>query len=331
LLKNEVEALKDELSRKYKIKNALLGNSASMLHVHAQVETVAKNRDCALVLGETGSGKKVVAKAIHYNSPRMKGPFVELNAGIIPREYLESELFGHEKGAFPEAISRKIGKIEEAGHGTLFISDITELDMGLQGKLLKVLKEKQFFRIGGKDPINADIHFICSANKSLEKEVISGNFREDLHKHIVDNTIELPPLRERGSDIILLANHFLDDYCNANGMGRMTLSLPAKEKLLKYYYPGNVRELKAITELSAITSYGQQIYQEDIHFVNFPVDDSFLDNEKTMKEYTSEIIKFYLKKYENNVIKVAEKLDIGKSTVYRFIHKKEIRASNMLK
>ena len=276
------------------------------------------------VTGETGTGKEVISKAIHYNSDRKKKPFVAVNMAAIPRELIESELFGYEKGAFTGAMARKTGKFEEANKGTLFLDEIAELDLSLQSKILRVLQEREVTRVGGNERIPLDVRLIVATHKNLLEEVKKGNFREDLFYRIMGLPIDLPPLRERGNDILLLAKHFLEDFCKSNKMDAITISQEAKDKLMKYNYPGNVRELKAIIDLSAVMCDGRQICDADIYFASVTMGDSFTNEEKTMKEYTIDIIKHFLKKYDNNIVKAAEKLDIGKSTIYKMIQNKEI-------
>ena len=329
-LKNEVDVLKDELSEKYRFNKAIKGNSPSIVKMFSLLEKASRTNINVSITGETGTGKEVVAKAIHYNSERSKKPFIAVNMAAIPRELIESELFGHEKGAFTGALGRKIGKFEEANGGTLFLDEIAELDLSLQSKILRVLQERELKRVGGNENVKLDVRLIVATHKNLVEEVKKGNFREDLFYRIMGLPVELPPLRDRGNDVLILARHFLEEYCAANKLGNITISADAKDKLMKYYYPGNVRELKAVIELSAIMCEGLVIKEDDIHFANVSPDDFFIAEEKTMKEYTSDIIKHYLKKYENDVIKVAEKLNIGKSTIYKLIQKKEIQLEKTL-
>ncbi len=275
------------------------------------------------ITGETGTGKEVVAKAIHYNSERKKKPFVAVNMAAIPRELIESELFGHEKGSFTGALTRKIGKFEEANKGTLFLDEIAELDLSLQSKILRVLQERELIRVGGNEKVPLDVRLIVATHKNLLDEVKKGHFREDLFYRIMGLPVDLPPLRERGNDILLLAKFFLDEFCKSNKLGNIGISPEAKEKLMKYSFPGNVRELKAIIDLSAVMGDGQNINADDIFFASAS-GDLLSASEKTMKEYTADIIKHFLKKYDNNVVKVADKLDIGKSTIYKMIQNNEL-------
>jgi len=323
-LQKEVEVLKEELGQKYDFNKAIKGNSPALLRIFSLLEKASRTNINVSVTGETGTGKEVVSKAIHYNSERKKKPFVAVNMAAIPRELIESELFGYEKGAFTGAQSRKTGKFEEANKGTLFLDEIAELDLSLQSKILRVLQERELTRVGGNEKIPLDVRLIVATHKNLPDEVKKGNFREDLFYRIMGLPIDLPPLRERGNDILLLAKHFMGEFCKSNKMEAINISPEAKDKLMKYNYPGNVRELKAIIDLAAVMSDGKQINSDDIYFASVSTTDNFSGEEKTMKEYTIDIIKHFLKKYDNNIIKVADKLDIGKSTIYKMIQNKEI-------
>jgi two-component system response regulator AtoC len=265
-----------------------------------------------------------VAKAIHYNSDRSKKPFIALNMSAIPSELLESELFGYEKGAFTGAAGRKTGKFEEANKGTLFLDEIGEMEPGMQSKLLRVLQERELSRLGGHEKIKLDVRLIVATHKNLADLVKKGSFREDFYYRIMGLPIELPPLRERGTDILLLAKTFLDDFVKENRMEAKYLSTEAKNKLMKYHFPGNVRELRSAIELSAVMCDGKEISADDIGFHNSAADSVAVAGDKTMDEYTRDIIKAYLNKYDNNVLKVAQKLDIGKSTIYKLLQDKKL-------
>lgn len=323
-LKKEVEELKEELGHKYDFSHAIKGNSRAMTRIFTFLEKAARTNINVSVTGETGTGKEVIAKAIHYNSERKKKPFVAVNMAAIPKELIESELFGHEKGAFTGAMARKAGKFEEANKGTIFLDEIAELDLSLQSKILRVLQEREVVRVGGNEKVSLDVRIIVATHKNLLDEVKKGTFREDLFYRVMGLPIELPPLRERGDDILLLAKFFLDEFCKSNKMPVMTIAPDGKEKLMKYAYPGNVRELKAVIELSAVMGDGQSITASDIYFASASSGDILSSVEKTLKEYTIDIIHHFLKKYDNNVLKVADKLDIGKSTIYKMIQNNEI-------
>ena len=324
LLKKEVAHLKEELGQKFSFDKSIKGQSPALQKIFALMDKATKTNINVSITGETGTGKEVVAKAIHYNSERKKKPFVAVNMAAIPRELIESELFGYEKGAFTGALSRKAGKFEEANGGTIFLDEIAELDFSLQSKLLRVLQEREVVRIGGNEKVKLDIRLIAATHKNIAEEVKEGRFREDLYYRMIGLPIELPPLRERGNDILLLARHFMDDFARENKLSSLSLSQDAKDKLLRYNYPGNVRELKAIIELASVMSDGKEIKADDISYPSTKATDSFTAEEKTLRLYTCDIIRFFLKKYDNDVIAVAKKLDIGKSTIYKMIQQKEI-------
>jgi len=324
LFKKEVEQLREELGQKYEFEKIIRGNSNSIRKIFSLMEKATRTHINVSVTGETGTGKELVAKAIHYNSDRKKKPFVAVNMAAIPSELVESELFGYEKGAFTGAVTRKIGKFEEAQKGTIFLDEIAELDMNVQSKLLRVLQERELVRLGGNEKITLDVRLIVATHQNLAETVSKGLFREDLFYRIMGLPIELPPLRERDNDVLLLAHFFVEEFCRENRMTLKQITAEAKEKLMKYNFPGNVRELKAMMDLASVMSEGNEIREEDISYTHAGSNEYFLTEEKTMKDYTIQIIRHFLKKYDNNVLRVAEKLDIGKSTIYKMIQQKEI-------
>lgn len=323
-LQTEVEHLREELGQKYSFDKSIKGNSPAIRKVFGMMEKATQTNINVSVTGETGTGKELVAKAIHYNSARKKQPFVAVNMAAIPSELIESELFGHEKGSFTGAVSRKIGKFEEANKGTVFLDEIAELDLSVQSKLLRVLQERELIRVGGNEKVKLDVRLVIATHKNLADEVKKGNFREDLYYRIMGLPIELPPLRERGNDILLLSKYFADDFCKENKMNPLQIANAAKEKLMAYHFPGNIRELKASIELAAVLCNGQEITAADLSFGSTRNSDFFLSDEKTLKEYNNMIISYFLRKYDNNVLRVADKLDVGKSTIYKMIQQKEI-------
>ncbi|WP_276496045.1 sigma-54-dependent transcriptional regulator [Pontibacter litorisediminis] len=323
-LREEIDQLREEIGQKYDFSNFIIGNSEAMRQVFNMMGKAAKTNITVSINGETGTGKELVAKAIHYNSTRKKMPYVAVNVAAIPRELIESELFGHEKGAFTGAVSRRLGRFEEANKGTIFLDEIGELDISLQAKLLRVLQEKEITRVGGNSVVPVDARIIVATHKDLAEEVKKGNFREDLYYRLLGLPIHLPPLRERGADILVLAKHFMDAFCKENGLGKKTLSAKAQEKLLSHSYPGNVRELRAIIELAVVMADENVIEAQDINLTASSSEKDFLSVERPLREYTTEIIQRFLNKYDHNVLLVAEKLDIGKSTIYRMIQNKEL-------
>lgn len=320
---SEIDELKDEVGRKYNFNN-IKGNSPAIKSVFKLLDKALKTRITVSVTGETGTGKELVAKAIHYNSNYAKSPFIAINVAAVPTELIESEMFGHEKGAFTGAATRKIGKFEQANTGTLFLDEIGEMDLGMQAKLLRALQEREITRVGGNEVISIDSRLIVSTNRNLAEEVRKGNFREDLYYRLLGLPIELPPLRARGNDIIVLSKYFIQDFCKQNGMSRKTISADAQDKLMKYPYPGNVRELKAVIELAVVMADEDEIVAENINFNSTDSITDFLVDECTLGEYNRRIIKYFLEKYNGNVVMAAKKLDIGKSTIYRMLKNQEL-------
>ncbi len=246
-LKEEVTSLKQMLDKRYGFES-IIGNSAPMERLFEQMRLVAPTRSTVLVVGDSGTGKELVANALHWASPRREQRILAINCGAIPTDILESELFGHEKGAFTGAVARKIGKFELAHEGTLFLDEISELYPALQVKLLRVLEERNVMRVGGSDLIEVDFRLIAATNKDLEKLVAEGRFREDLYYRLKVVTLRIPPLRERPEDIALLAEHFLERFTTEHGKEAKSLSPEALEVLAAHPWPGNVRELKNVLE-----------------------------------------------------------------------------------
>ncbi|MBC7652079.1 MAG: sigma-54-dependent Fis family transcriptional regulator [Deinococcales bacterium] len=318
-LQKEVALLREELGKKFSFEKTLIGQSDALKNIFKMMEKATKTNINVSISGETGTGKEIVAKAIHYNSDRKKKTFVPVNMAAIPKELIESELFGYEKGAFTGAFTRKIGKFEEANGGSIFLDEIAELDFNVQSKILRVLQEREVERIGGNEKIKLDIRLLVATHKNLAEEVKKNNFREDLYYRIIGLPIELPPLRERGNDILILAKHFADEFAKQNNLGNISIAQSAKDKLLYYSFPGNIRELKAIIDLASVMCDGNEIVANDITFTATKNATSFITEEKTLKAYTNDIIKRFLKKTNNDVIATAKILDIGKSTIYKLI------------
>lgn len=324
-LVTEIEELKEQLEQKFSFENSIIGQSDGMKAVFVKINKAIQTNINVSITGETGTGKEVVAKAIHYNSDRKNKPFIAVNMAAIAKDLMESEFFGHEKGAFTGADNRVIGKFEQANGGTIFLDEIAELDWNLQSKLLRVLQEREVTRLGGKDVIKFNARLIVATHKNLAEEVRNGNFREDLYYRIIGLPIELPPLRDRDKDVLLLAKHFCDLFTKENKMKPITLSKTAKDKLLKYPFPGNIRELKSVMDLACVMSDGKEILPDDLTFMQNSKVNFFLSEEKTLREYTTDIILHYLKKNNNDVLKTAKKLDIGKSTVYNLMQSLDLK------
>jgi two-component system response regulator AtoC len=323
-LKKEISELKQQVRKKYDFTTSIIGNSPSMKKVFAMIEKAVSSNITVSITGETGTGKEIVAKSIHYNSPRAKKPFVAVNITAIPSELIESELFGHEKGSFTGANARRIGKFEESGEGTIFLDEIGEMDINMQSKLLRVLQERELTRVGGNGTVKINCRIISATHKDLAEEVRKGNFREDLYYRLLGLPVTLPPLRERGNDTLVLAKHFIDEYAEENDMGRLKLSSKAQNKLFKYPWPGNIRELKAVVELCCVMTDSDLIEEEHITFNSTGSIDTLLQNEMTLEEYKNRIVKHFLDKYNSDVVNVAKRLDIGKSTIYRMLQEREV-------
>src|SRR5215475_9237023 len=258
-LVDENALLKRELQQKYDFRN-IIGTSKEMRDVYEQVAQVAHTNTTVLIRGESGTGKELVAHAIHYNSPRSSKPFVKVNCAALPESLIESELFGHEKGAFTGAVARKRGRFELAEGGTLFLDEIGDLSPAMQVKLLRALQEREFERVGGTETIKVNVRLITATNVDLEQAVSDGRFRSDLYYRLNVFSIYLPPLRERKTDILLLADHFLEKYGRQNGKRIKRISTPAIDMLMSYHWPGNVRELENVVERATLVCEGNVIH-----------------------------------------------------------------------
>jgi len=250
-LSEENIRLKNELENKYHVTN-IIGNSNKMREVFQMVSQVSKSNATVLIRGESGTGKELVANSIHYNSLRTKNRFVKVNCAALPSNLIESELFGHEKGSFTGAIHQKIGKFEMANKGTIFLDEIGSVGINVQVKLLRALQEKEFERVGGHKTIKPDVRIIAATNKNLEEAVRDEAFRGDLYYRLNVFPIYIPPLRERKTDILLLADHFLEKYAAENHKNIHRFSTPAIDMLMDYHWPGNVRELENCIERAVL-------------------------------------------------------------------------------
>lgn len=321
-LTKENKILKEAISHEYNFRQLIKGSSKSMENVFDLMGKAARNNITVSVFGETGTGKELVAKGIHYNSTRKNKPFVPVNISSIPETLIESELFGYEKGAFTGADSSKPGKIELAHEGTLFLDEIAEMNLSTQSKLLRVLQEREVVRLGSNKAIKFDVRIIIATHRNLVDQVQNGKFREDLYFRLLGLTINLPPLRERGSDSIMLAKHFANTFCAENKMEPKNLSDGAVEKIRSYSFPGNVRELKALMDLACVLTDTNEIEDHHININPVNLNRNLLSQEKTLQEYNEEIIEYFVNKYKN-VREAAKRLGVGKSTIYRYLKSKE--------
>lgn len=318
-LKQHVVRLQSEVEQKYGFNSKVIGQSKAIKTIFPLVEKACQSSIVVSISGETGTGKEVLAKTIHFNSSRKSKPFVAINMAAIPKELIESELFGHEKGSFTGANEKRTGKFEEADGGTIFLDEIGELDLPLQAKLLRVLQEQQVTRVGSNKVISFDARVIIATHKNLFEEVSKGNFREDLYYRLLGISIELPPLRERDNDIALLAQNFVSEYCKKHSIEPKKISPEAMSKLYGHSFPGNIRELKSIIELAAVLSDSNIIQADHVQIRSGKFAEELMNKNLTLKDYNEEIVKHYMKKYNNRVRLVADKLGIGKSTVYRML------------
>lgn len=251
--------LRQELRERYDFRN-IIGNSHQMRQVYEQVAQVAPTSTTVLIRGESGTGKELIAHAIHYNSPRANKPFIKVSCGALPESLIESELFGYEPGAFTDARTQKKGRFELAHGGTLFLDEVGELTLPTQIKLLRVLQEREFERLGGTQPIKVNVRLIAATNQDLETAMQQGRFREDLYYRLNVFTIYVPPLRERRPDILLLADHFVEKYATEHGKSVKRISTPAIDMLMSYHWPGNVRELENCIERAVLLCEGGVIH-----------------------------------------------------------------------
>jgi len=307
----------------------LIGKCESMLHIYKQIDKVAPTDSCVLLQGETGTGKELVARAIHKRSKRVECPFIAINCSAIPKDLIESELFGHEKGAFTGAVSKRIGKFEMAHTGTFFLDEIGDMDVNLQTKLLRVLQEGEIQPVGSEKIIKIDIRLITASSKDIIKEIREGNFRKELFYRINSYPLQLPPLRKRENDIILLSEHFLTKFCekNYNYIPAPYFTIKARKKLLDYTWEGNVRELQNLMEnLSISCEEGILINEEQLKF--YPIEKevnsqmrSSLSLKNAGEQAELELVKASLQKHNWNKAKVIKELNTTYPTLARIIEK----------
>ena len=262
-LRSEVRDLQARLVERHRLEG-IIGESGRMQEVLALAKRVAPSNATVLIRGESGTGKELIARAIHFNSPRAGGPLVNLNCAALPEQLLESELFGHEKGAFTGAVAQRKGRFEQADGGSIFLDEIGDLSPTLQVKLLRVLQERQFERVGGNRTLTVDVRVLAATHRDLERAMREGTFRDDLYYRLNVVTIQIPPLRERREDISLLLDHFLRKFAAKNRRDVTGLTAAARDALLKYDYPGNVRELENIVERAILLCRGRVIDLEDL-------------------------------------------------------------------
>jgi two-component system nitrogen regulation response regulator NtrX len=319
-LEKENVQLRQGLQKKYEI----VGKSAAIKEIQQMICSVAPTRGRVLIRGESGTGKELVARAIHRQSTRQDRPFVEVNCAAIPEDLIESELFGHEKGSFTGAMAKRRGKFELADGGTIFLDEVADMSMRTQAKVLRVLEEERFERVGGSEPIEVDVRVIAASNKDLEQEIKAGRFREDLYFRLNVFPIFVPPLRERKEDIAELAEHFVREFCQEYGRREKRIGKDALELLQEYPWPGNVRELKNLIERLVIMVPSETITAKAVSSLLHPP--LFLETGEAMEEGTlraarerfeRDYILSRLRQNNWNISKTAEKLGIERSNLHR--------------
>ena len=322
---NENQQLQEQLDTKFGMEN-IIGNSLPMQHVFDTIRQAAPSKATIMIEGESGTGKELVAQAIHRLSPRAKAPFIPVHCAALSEALLESELFGHEKGAFTGATSTRKGRFERADGGTLFLDEIGEIDANTQVKLLRALEERKFERVGGDETLEVDVRLIAATNKNLKTMVDEGTFREDLYYRLKVVSIDLPSLSKREEDVPLLAKFFIKQLSEENGVPEKSISAEALEALIQYEWPGNIRELRNVIERMVVLTSGDRITLRDIPSEvrserstrQAPQTLSLEDNEK-------ELIIQALTKHRGNRTRAAEQLGISRRTLHRKLNEYELR------
>jgi DNA-binding NtrC family response regulator len=318
-LQDENLSLRQELGRRYEFDN-IVGHSPSMQEIFATVERVAPTRATVLLAGESGVGKDLIARAVHYHSPRRDRPFVKINCTAIPENLMESELFGYEKGAFTGANTTKPGKFEQADTGTAFLDEIGDVPASIQVKLLRVLQEREFERLGSNKTRHIDVRIVAATNQDLRAALEQGTFREDLYYRLNVVPIDIPPLRERREDIPFLAEHFVAKLARASGSRVESISEAAVERLMGYHWPGNVRELENVIERSIVLCPAARLEAADIRLDTSPrapslAADNFLPEGVTLDEYEQAILREALRRADGNKSQAARLLGLTRNAL----------------
>src|SRR3954470_20630249 len=318
-LRDENRELREALGERYKFEN-IIGSSPAMQDIFATIMRVAPTRATVLLAGESGVGKDMIARAIHQHSPRKDRPFVKINCTAIPENLMESELFGYEKGAFTGANTSKPGKFEQADTGTVFLDEIGDVPPSIQVKLLRVLQEREFERLGSNKTLHIDVRVIAATNQDLRAALEQGTFREDLYYRLNVVPLNIPPLRERKQDIPFLANHFVQKLAADTGSRAESITDAAMEKLMGYHWPGNVRELENVIERSLVMCAGTQLDAADIKLENAPrartqTENHFLPEGMTLDTYEQELIREALRRADGNKSQAARLLGLTRNAL----------------
>ncbi|NCA75195.1 MAG: sigma-54-dependent Fis family transcriptional regulator [Alphaproteobacteria bacterium] len=323
VLQEENETLKDHISSLERVED-LVGRSEAMQKVFREIENVAPTNSSVIITGESGTGKELVARAIHANSPRKFYPLVSVHCGALSESLLESELFGHEKGAFTGAMYNRKGRFEMADSGTIFLDEIATISTKMQIELLRVIETKTFVRVGGNKEITSDFRVVCATNKDLKTLVDQGAFREDLYYRLNVVNIHIPPLRERIEDIPLLTDYFINKYCTTMNRPLLTIDQAALDRLALYPFPGNIRELENMIERAIVVGNGKKIMLRDL-----PFGKEILDNDiESLDEFEKAFIQTILNKYSWNISRTAKALKVDRVTLYNKIKKYDLKPSD---
>jgi DNA-binding NtrC family response regulator len=321
-LEVENEALKKTVS----LENVedMIGNSEAMRNMLREVESVAQTNSSVIITGESGTGKELVARAIHANSPRKFFPFVSVHCGALTESLLESELFGHEKGAFTGAMYNRKGRFEMADSGSIFLDEIATISTKMQVELLRVLESKTFMRVGGNKEISSDFRVICATNKDLKSMVEQGSFREDLFYRLNVVNINIPPLRDRIADIPLLVDYFIKKYCTSMNKPPASIDTSALNRLQEFPYPGNVRELENMIERAIVVGDGKRITLKDL-----PLEKTIVNNSaESLDDFEKAFILQILNKYSWNISRTAKALKVDRVTLYHKIKKYDLKPAD---
>lgn len=318
-LKRQNRELLNQLKQKYSFDN-IIGKSSAMKSVFETIELVAPSRANVLIYGESGTGKEMIADAIHHNSPRRNKPYIKVHCAAIPETLLESELFGHERGAFTGAVATKRGRFELAHTGTIFLDEVGEISPAMQVKLLRVIQQREFERVGGETPIKVDVRIISATNKNLKEEVEKGKFRDDLYYRLDVVSIHVPPLRERKDDIPLMVYKFIEEFSKENNKQIEGITSGALQALVSYRWPGNVRELRNVIESIVVLTRNSIITEQDLPSYITSKDEQAalkIPAGVSLAEAEKRLILFTLQNTGGNKTKASEILKIGRKTLHR--------------